>query len=163
MTGYLDDFKISHIAEYTSNFTAPTYPTRIDENTKLMLRFDGANNTNVIADVSRRVNQFSFYPVTGEITFNTGNGGGTEALGFFRPLKFYNYPKGVKVTYNGGYTTIPSDLKLATLEMVKVIYKGRSGSESVRMQGEDISSHKLSLDGFPPQVRRVLNLYRLIE
>ena len=100
LTGYLDDFKISHIAEYTSNFTAPTYPTRIDENTKLMLRFDGANNTNVIADVSRRVNQFSFYPITGEITFNTGNGGGTEALGFFRPLKFYNYPKGVKVTYN---------------------------------------------------------------
>lgn len=163
LAGYLDDFKISHIAEYKSNFTAPTYPTRIDENTKLMLRFDGANNTNVIADVSRRVNQFSFYPVTGEITFNTGNGGGTEALGFFRPLKFYNYPKGVKVTYNGGFTTIPSDLKLATLEMVKVIYKGRSGSESVRMQGEDISSHKLSLDGFPPQVRRVLNLYRLIE
>ena len=163
LSGYLDDFKISHISEYTSNFTAPTSPTRIDENTKLMLRFDGANNTNVIADVSRKVNDFSFYPVTGEITFNTGYGGGTEALGFFRPLKFFNFPKGVKVTYNGGFTTIPSDLKLATLEMIKVIYKGRSGSESVRMQGEDINSHKLSQDGFPPQVRRVLNLYRLIE
>jgi len=163
LSGYLDDFKISHISEYTSNFAAPTFPTRIDENTKLMLRFDGANNTNVIADVSRKVNDFSFYPVTGEITFNTGYGGGTEALGFFRPLKFFNFPKGVKVTYNGGFTTIPSDLKLATLEMIKVIYKGRSGSESVRMQGEDINSHKLSQDGFPPQVRRVLNLYRLIE
>ena len=163
LSGYLDDFKISHISEYTSNFTAPTFPTRIDENTKLMLRFDGANNTNTIADVSRKVNDFSFYPITGEITFNTGYGGGTEALGFFRPLKFFNFPKGVKVTYNGGFTTIPSDLKLATLEMIKIIYKGRSGSESVRMQGEDINSHKLSLDGFPPQVRRVLNLYRLIE
>jgi hypothetical protein len=163
LSGYLDDFKISHISEYTSNFTAPTFPTRIDENTKLMLRFDGANNTNTIADVSRKVNDFSFYPITGEITFNTGYGGGTEALGFFRPLKFFNFPKGVKVTYNGGFTTIPSDLKLATLEMIKVIYKGRSGSESVRMQGEDINSHKLSMDGFPPQVRRVLNLYRLIE
>ena len=163
LSGYLDDFKISHISEYTSNFTAPTFPTRIDENTKLMLRFDGANNTNTIADVSRKVNEFSFYPITGEITFNTGYGGGTEALGFFRPLKFFNFPKGVKVTYNGGFATIPSDLKLATLEMIKVIYKGRSGSESVRMQGEDINSHKLSMDGFPPQVRRVLNLYRLIE
>ena len=163
LSGYLDDFKISHISEYTSNFTAPTFPTRIDENTKLMLRFDGANNTNTIADVSRKVNDFSFYPITGEVTFNTGYGGGTEALGFFRPLKFFNFPKGVKVTYNGGFTTVPSDLKLATLEMIKVIYKGRSGSESVRMQGEDINSHKLSLDGFPPQVRRVLNLYRLIE
>ena len=163
LSGYLDDFKISHISEYTSNFTAPTFPTRIDENTKLMLRFDGANNTNTIADVSRKVNDFSFYPITGEVTFNTGYGGGTEALGFFRPLKFFNFPKGVKVTYNGGFATIPSDLKLATLEMIKVIYKGRSGSESVRMQGEDINSHKLSMDGFPPQVRRVLNLYRLIE
>jgi hypothetical protein len=163
LSGYLDDFKISHISEYTSNFTAPTFPTRIDENTKLMLRFDGANNTNTIADVSRKVNDFSFYLITGEITFNTGYGGGTEALGFFRPLKFFNFPKGVKVTYNGGFATIPSDLKLATLEMIKVIYKGRSGSESVRMQGEDINSHKLSMDGFPPQVRRVLNLYRLIE
>jgi hypothetical protein len=47
--------------------------------------------------------------------------------------------------------------------MIKVIYKGRSGSESVNMQGENINSHKLSMDGFPPQVRRVLNLYRLIE
>jgi hypothetical protein len=163
LSGYLDDFKISHISEYTSNFTAPTFPTRIDENTKLMLRFDGTNNTNTIADVSRKVNDFSFYPITGEVTFNTGYGGGTEALGFFRPLKFFNFPKGVKVTYNGGFATIPSDLKLATLEMIKVIYKGRSGSESVNMQGENINSHKLSMDGFPPQVRRVLNLYRLIE
>jgi hypothetical protein len=100
LSGYLDDFKISHISEYTSNFTAPTFPTRIDENTKLMLRFDGANNTNTIADVSRKVNDFSFYPITGEVTFNTGYGGGTEALGFFRPLKFFNFPKGVKLSHN---------------------------------------------------------------
>lgn len=163
LTGYIDDFKVSHIAEYTANFTAPTNPTRIDENTKLILRCDGSNDSTTVADVSRKVNEYTFYKVTGEISFNTGPGGGSERLGFFRPLQFYNYPNGVRVSYNGGYATVPSDLKLAVLEMIKVIYKGRSGSESVRFQGDSSTSHKLSIDEFPPQVRRVLNLYRLIE
>jgi hypothetical protein len=162
LTGYLDDFKISHISEYTSDFTAPTYPTRIDENTKLMIRFDGYNNSTQFSDVSRRVNEFNFYPTTGEISFNTGFGGGTPKLSFFRPLQFNNYPKGIKVSYNGGYAEVPEDLKLAVLEIVKLIYKGKSGSESVRFQGESITSHKLGIDDFPPQIRRVLNLYRLI-
>jgi hypothetical protein len=161
--GYLDDLKISHIAEYTSAFVAPTNPTRIDENTKLLLRFDGTNNSTTFADVSRRVNEYTYYSVTGEISFNTGDGGGTPKLGFFRPLQFYNYPNGVRVYYNGGFSSVPEDLKLAILEMVKVIYKGKSGTESMRFQGESSTSHKLSVDDFPPQVRRVLNLYRLIE
>jgi hypothetical protein len=163
LTGYLDDLKISHIAEYTAAFTAPTNPTRIDQNTKLILRFDGTNNSTTFADVSRRVNEFTFYSVTGEISFNTGPGGGTPKLGFFRPLQFYNHPNGVRVYYNGGFASIPEDLKLAVLEMVKVIYKGKSGTESMRFQGESSNSYKLSIDDFPPQVRRVLNLYRLVE
>jgi hypothetical protein len=160
--GYLDDLRISHTARYSSNFTAPTYPTLIDEDTKLMLRFDGPNNTNTIEDVSRRVNEFSFFPTTGEVSFDTGAGAGTPRLGFFNPKQFYNYPRGIRVTYNGGYPTIPEDLKLAVLEMVKVVYKGDSGTASTRFQGESRDSHKLSVDEFPPQVRRILNLYRLI-
>jgi hypothetical protein len=162
-SGYLDDLKISHIAEYTATFEAPSNPTRIDENTKLLLRFDGTNNSTTFADVSRRVNEYTYYPVTGEISFNTGPGGGTPKLGFFRPLQFFNYPNGVRVYYNGGFTSIPQDLKLAVLEMIKVIYKGKSGTESMRFQGESSTTHKLSVDDFPPQVRRVLNLYRLVE
>ena len=45
--------------------------------------------------------------------------------------------------------------------MIKVLYKGREGAKSVRLQGDDTTSHDLSVDGFPPQVKRVLNLYRL--
>jgi hypothetical protein len=163
LTGYLDDLKVSHIAEYTANFTAPTYPTRIDQNTKLLMRFDGADNTTNFNDVSRKVNEYSFSSTTGEISFNTGDGGGTPKLGFFRPLKFYNYPNGIRVYYNGGYSSIPSDLKLAALELVKIIYKNKSGTDNFRMQGETVSSFKLSTDDFPPQVRRILNLYRLID
>ena len=162
IVGYLDDLRISHVARYSSNFTAPTYPTLIDEDTKLMLRFDGPNNTNTIEDVSRRVNEFSFFPTTGEVSFDTGDGAGTPRLGFFNPKQFYNYPRGIRVTYNGGYASIPEDLKLATLEMIKVIYKGESGTASSRFQGESRDSHKLGIDEFPPQVRRILNLYRLI-
>jgi hypothetical protein len=47
--------------------------------------------------------------------------------------------------------------------MVKVVYKGRSGTERATFQGESTQSHRLSVDDFPPQVRRVLNLYRLIN
>lgn len=163
MTGYLDSLKISHEGKYSTSYTTSNYPLAADSTTKLLLKFDGSNNTQDFTDLSRTVNQFSFYPNTGEITFDTGDGGGTPELGFFRPLKFKNYPNGVKVIYNGGYTAIPDDLKLAVLEMVKVIYKGKSGSESVRFQGEAIQSHKLSIDDFPPQVRRVLNMYRIIN
>lgn len=163
LTGYLDDLRISHVARYTSNFTAPSYPTLIDEDTRLMLRFDGPNNTNSITDSSRRVNDFTFYPNTGEISFDTGEGSGTPRLGFFNPKQFYNYPRGIRVTYNGGYSTIPEDLKLAVFEMSKIIYKGSAGTQSSRFQGESKDSYNLGVDDFPPQVRRVLNLYRLIN
>ena len=163
MTGYMDNLRITHDARYTSSYTTYTYPPATDEDTKLYLRFDGSNNTTPFTDLSRTVNEFAFYPVTGEINFDTGDGGGTPELGFFRPLKFQNYPNGVRVIYNGGYASVPEDLKMAVLEMVKVVYKGRSGTERATFQGESTQSHRLSVDDFPPQVRRVLNLYRLIN
>lgn len=162
MTGYIDNIRITHDAKYVSSYTTEDYPPSADGDTKLLMRFDGSNDTSVFSDLSRTVNQFAFYKVTGEVTFDTGDGGGTPELGFFRPLKFRNYPNGVRVIYNGGYTNVPDDLKLAVLEMVKVIYKGRSGADRVSFQGESSQNVKLSIDDFPPQVRRVLNLYRLV-
>jgi hypothetical protein len=102
-----------------------------------------------------------FYKDTGEVTFDTGLGSGSPKLGFFNPRKALNYTNGVKVIYNGGYDSIPAEIKLAALEMIKILYKGREGAKTVRLQGEDSTSQDLSLDGFPPQVRRVLSLYRL--
>ena len=162
VTGYLDNIRITHDAKYTSEYTTYTYPPAADSATKLLMRFDGVNDTNSFSDLSRTINQYAFYKITGEINFDTGDGGGTPELGFFRPLKFRNYPNGVRVIYNGGFTSIPDDLKLAVLEMVKVVYKGRSGADRVSFQGESTQNYKLSVDDFPPQVRRVLNLYRLV-
>jgi hypothetical protein len=163
MTGYIDNVRITHDAKYTQPYETYNYFPPADSATKLLFRFDGTNDTSSFTDLSRTVNQYAFYPVTGEVTFDTGEGGGTPELGFFRPLKFRNYPNGVRVIYNGGYSSIPDDLKLATLEMIKVIYKGRSGADRVSFQGDSTQNYKLSVDDFPPQVRRVLNLYRLIN
>jgi hypothetical protein len=162
-TGYLDNLRIDHHANYTTEYTNPQYTLPANGNTKLLLHFDGGNNGTEFTDQSRKVNEYLYYPVTGEITFDTGYGGGQEELGFYRPIKSENYANGVKVIYNGGFDVIPDDLKLAALEMSKVIYKGKSGSESVSFQGESMKSFSVSIDDFPPQVRRILNLYRLID
>lgn len=162
LTGYIDNVRITHDAKYNATYTTYQFPPAADSMTKLLMRFDGSNNTTTFADLSRTVNQYAFYGITGEVTFDTGDGGGMPELGFFRPLKFRNYPNGVRVIYNGGYSSAPDDLKLAILEMVKIIYKGKSGSDRSTFQGESSQSFKLSVDEFPPQVRRVLNLYRLV-
>lgn len=162
MTGYIDNLRIAYTADYTKPYTTSNFPPSSSAETKLLILFDGSNDSTTFADMSRVVNQFAFYKITGEVNFDTGDGGGTPELKLFRPLKFKNYPNGVRVTYNGGFTSVPDDLKLAILEMVKVVYKGRSGSERVSFQGESSQTHKLSVDDFPPQVRRVLNLYRLV-
>lgn len=159
--GYVDELRVSWIDRYSSNFTPLNYPLSSDEDTKLLLHFnEGANKTDIY-DYSRKVNEYIWYPDSGEVTIDAGRGSGTPELGFFSPRKFKNYTNGIRLMYTGGFSSIPADLKLATLEMVKVLYKGREGTKSVRLQGDDSTSLDLALDGFPPQVRRVLNLYRL--
>ncbi len=159
--GNIDEVRISWTDRYSSNFTSYRNPLSSDEDTKLLLHFNEGQNKTAIQDYSRKVNEYVWYADTGEITFDTGQGSGTPKLGFFNPRKALNYTNGIKVTYSGGYSSIPADLKLAALEMIKVLYKGREGAKSVRLQGDDTTSHDLSVDGFPPQVKRVLNLYRL--
>jgi hypothetical protein len=159
--GQLDELRISWIDRYSSNFTSYINPLSSDEDTKLLLHFNEGQDKTSIEDFSRKVNDYIWYKDTGEITFDTGLGSGTPKLGFFNPRKSLNYTNGVKVIYNGGYDSVPADIKLAALEMIKILYKGREGAKTVRLQGEDSTTQDLSLDGFPPQVRRVLSLYRL--
>jgi hypothetical protein len=161
LDGQLDELRISWIDRYSSNFTSYDKPLSSDEDTKLLLHFNEGQDKTAIEDFSRKVNDFIWYKDTGEVTFDTGLGSGSPKLGFFNPRKALNYTNGVKVIYNGGYDSIPAEIKLAALEMIKILYKGREGAKTVRLQGEDSTSQDLSLDGFPPQVRRVLSLYRL--
>lgn len=73
---------------------------------------------------------------------------------------FKSYPRGVRISYNGGYTNIPDDLKLCCLALVKDLHKGID-AQITRFDREQIQQMPYSA-GFPPHIRRVLDLYRLI-
>ena len=86
---------------------------------------------------------------------------GNPRIGLSYPKTFNNYARGVKVVYNGGYDTIPYDLKLAVLNYVKILWKQEQGTASMSFQGGAKSVQTPSAN-FPPHVRRILDLYRII-
>ena len=49
-TGYVDEFRISDTARYTSSFTAPTSAFTNDANTQVLLHFDGTNGATTTTD-----------------------------------------------------------------------------------------------------------------
>ncbi len=73
---------------------------------------------------------------------------------------FNNYSRGVRIEYNGGYAVIPADLKLCCLDLVKYLHKGMD-AKITQFNREQIEQMPYSA-GFPPHIRRVLDLYRLI-
>lgn len=70
--------------------------------------------------------------------------------------------KQVKVVYTGGYTSIPEDIKQATMDLVKYYDKSEYtplSSSNIRTIDYDVMQ-SVSL---PPHIRRVLAFYRKIE
>lgn len=50
INGHIDEVRVSNIARYTSNFTAPTAPFVNDSNTLLLLHMDGTDGSTVFTD-----------------------------------------------------------------------------------------------------------------
>lgn len=159
--GYVDEIRASlNTPRMTANFTPQTYAYSTDKNTTLLLHFNGAKGATSTYDSSVAREQYAWYAETGEVTKHVGQDTGRETLSILGPKQFYNYTRGVRVTYNGGYDTIPSDIKLATLDYVKELHKGIE-SRAVSLQGESMTAFDFT-GGFAPHIRRVLDLYRII-
>lgn len=159
--GHIDEFRISlSNARQTANFAVQTYTYASDDDTVLLLHFNGSKNSSSTQDSSAMQEEYAWYPETGEVSKHVGEDAGRETLGILGVKKFFNYTRGVKVTYNGGYTSVPMDIKLATLDYIKELHKGIE-SRAVALQGESLTSFDFT-GGFAPHIRRVLDLYRIV-
>ena len=72
----------------------------------------------------------------------------------------------IKVTYRAGYTECPQDLKLAVYDLItyylKEEYKGRRSMAGATLQNDTSSSIRNDI-GFPDHIKRVLDLYKIID
>ena len=105
--------------------------------------------------------EYTWDSETGQITRSYGPSVSRPELDYSSPPIFNNYKKGVKVEYNGGYDSIPLDLKLAILDYIKILLKQEQSMQSFTFQGETKGAFVLSAN-FPPHIRRILDLYRII-
>ena len=161
--GFIDELRISHVARNTSTFTAPSYQYSTDDDTVLLVHFDGSNDTQDFKDDHATPEQYLFYADTGKITKNIGDGTGNYNLSLISASTFRNYPQGVRVSYKAGYDSsdVPNDLIMATMDYTKMLHKDRQESQSFSLQGEHVTDKQLSAN-FPPHIRRILDLYRII-
>ena len=67
----------------------------------------------------------------------------------------------IKITYTGGYSTIPADIRLATIRLTAKFYNLRSSSGIKQMTAGALN---LSFDySIPDDVKVILNKYRKID
>ena len=79
---------------------------------------------------------------------------------------FQNWPTGVgavKIVYTAGYSAVPSDLKLAVLDLItyylKDEHKQRQSIAGASIQNQGSSGQSNNV-GFPDHIKRVLDLYK---
>ena len=81
------------------------------------------------------------------------------------PISWKKGVGSVQITYNAGYSTCPSDLKLALFDLVnyymKDEHKERRSLGNAQMSNQGTSGIKSSTD-FPDHIKRVLDLYRVV-
>lgn len=163
-TGHLDELRISKSGYYTAAFTAPEYQHLTDDETVLLLHFEGSNAAVDITDTHATQEDFVFKKDSGEISRNVGSGGGSQGLSLTGPKRFQNFPRAIRVNYRAGYESgnVPQDLSLATLDYIKLLHKEEQDRAGFSLAGESVDRPALAAN-FPPHIKRVLDLYRIIE
>lgn len=160
-TGHIDELRISSIARYTNNFVPSANRFRPDNDTSLLLHFD----TNNIQDASSLAAEYTYSKDTGEITkLSVQGSGGSPDLSLRRLTTFTSQPNGVIISYRAGYEIgkVPYDLMVATMDYAKMLYKQDQEKQGFSLEGEKGTSYNLSAN-FPPHIKRVLDLYRIIQ
>tara|TARA_Y100001963_G_scaffold160148_1_gene268291 strand:+ start:7898 stop:9256 length:1359 start_codon:yes stop_codon:yes gene_type:complete len=172
--GFIDELRVSNKNRYDANFTAPSNRFRPDEDTVLLVHFDGKQGDTEAKDVHAKPNEYMYSRDTGRITRDVGDQGvlgnypsvrnNYPALTLGGPPKFMPYPNGVKVEYRAGYESgsVPYDLQLATLDYIKLIYKQDQDKKGFSFEGERGDRYNLS-GNLPPHIRRILDLYRILD
>ena len=171
--GYVDEVRFSDKARYSADFTPPTKRFRPDNETVTLIHFDGKNKAKEAKDVHNAINEYSFTRDMGEVTRDVGGVGvrGTyptirnsyPAMTLSGPPSFQPYPSGVKIEYRAGYESneVPQDLQMATLDVIKLIYKQDQEKKGFSFEGERGDKYPLA-GNFPPHIKRILDLYRII-
>ncbi len=76
------------------------------------------------------------------------------------PNGWSRQPKGYKVSYNCGYETIPEDLKLAVLDLVKYYRQNDSAVHSNKAPGTNsVQVEYMATSSLPAHIRRILDMY----
>lgn len=74
--------------------------------------------------------------------------------------EFPKYINGYKVTYTGGYETLPEDLKVAVLDLVTYYLKNDMSVHSPKAPGTNsVQIEYITTANLPAHIRRVLYLY----
>jgi hypothetical protein len=172
--GYIDEVRVTNRARYVTNFTVPTFRFRPDNDTVLLVHFDEKHKSTQFKDVHSTPAHYNFARDTGEITKDTGSIGVTgnfsstrrsyPALTMNGPQAFQPFPSAVEVSYRAGYEAeyVPLDLQVATLDYIKLLYKQDQEKKGFSFEGERGDSFPLA-GNFPPHIRRILDLYRIID
>jgi lysophospholipase L1-like esterase len=83
--------------------------------------------------------------------------------GSIASILYEDFPKhinGYKVTYTGGYETLPDDLKLAVLDLVTYYIKNDMSVHSPKAPGTNsVQVEYITTANLPAHIRRVLYLY----